>query len=264
MGTALTKPKSTSLSNWESQLKKDSQLAVASVQGVGLGNFIQTRNGKLQVAGAPVKDNKFKCVVLDHLAVNAYYGGEKFDSANPVSPICYAFAHVQSDGTMPEMEPHEKAESKQNAVCKDCRWNAFKSDDRGKGKACKNIRRLALIHADSLKSADLTAKASVFYLNVPVTSVAGWANYVRSIGSVMERPPYAVVTEVECVDDDKTQFRLLFNLAEKITDKKVLKVCYDRHVAIEEDLVQPYPANAGRASAKKTKKSAAQRKKVSR
>lgn len=240
-----------SVVRWEEQLARDSQIAVAAEQGVGVGSFIQTRGGRMQFAGQPVKDNKLRCVVVDHLAVNAYYA-TKFNPNEPASPICYAFGHVQADGTMPVMAPHERAQDKQSPTCGECRWNAFKTDDRGKGKACKNIRRLALVHADTLVSLDALKKTQLTYINVPVTSVGGWANYVRSLGAVSKRPPYAVVTEIEQVADDKVQWRLLFNLVKEIDDKKVLQALHELHVKAEKDIAQPYPENAV-AAAKQSK-----------
>ena len=157
---------------------------------------------------------------------------------------------------MPEMAPHEKAEDKQNATCADCKWNAFKSDDRGKGKACKNIRRLALIHADSLDSPQAVAKAQVAFLNIPVTSVKGWANYVRTLANVMKRPPYGMVTQVEAQPDDATQFRLLFEPLAKITDGKLLQAIHALRQKVAADLQQPYPENAAPATTRKTKQRA--------
>lgn len=245
----MTKQPGTSLINWEEQLKKDSQLAVAAVQGIGLGNFIQTRNGKMTYGGAPLKDNKIDVVIVDEIAVNAYYEG-KYDNENKQSPICYAYAHVQPDGTMPDMAPHEKAEQKQHGECGTCKWNAFKSDDRGRGKACKNIRRLALLAAADCESVESVRKARVAFLNVPVTSVAGYANFLRGLATVMKRPPYAVVANIHLEDDDNTQFRMLFEPVEKIDDKKVLQAIYDVRTKLQEGIMFPYPPNEAKAGAK--------------
>lgn len=230
----------TSVVKWEEQLAKDAKMATSAVVGVGVGNFIGTRGGIMTYAGSPLKDNQMDGVVLDHLFVKAYYEGD-FDADNPDSPVCYAYGQVLPDGTMPDMKPHPNSTSPQNPTCEGCRWNAFKTDKRKKGKACKDTRRLAVIHADALKAPDTLPKTPVAFFSVPVTSVAGWANYVRSLAEVMKRPPYAVVTKMKLVPDAKTQFKAVFDLVDKVANSALLAPLRALHLRMATDIVFPYP-----------------------
>lgn len=243
----------TSVIKWEDQLAKDSQLAVAAVAGVGLGNFIQTRAGKMTYGGAPLKDNKVQVCILAELAVNAYYDSE-FDSENKSSPVCYAYGELLPDGTIGDMKPEAEAEKKQHGECSTCRWNAFKSDKRGRGKACKNIRRLALIHAQDLSTPEAVRKARVAFINVPVTSVAGYANHLRSLAALMKRPPYAVVSEIKLESDPDKQFVMLFEPLEKIDSKPVLQAVYEVRQKMLEGIRFPYPPNEAKAQQGKSAK----------
>lgn len=255
----MAKAAGTSLINWEKQLMADAQLAVAVEQNTGLGNFVGTRGGILKIAGSPVPGNTVPVVIADHISAKLYYEGD-FDEDNPSSPVCYAYAHVQPDGSMPEMKPHPESAKPQSPTCKECKWDAFKTDKRGKGKACKDVRRLAIIHADSLKDAAAVRKTQVLFANVPVTSVAGWANYVRSLANVMKRPPYAVVTKLSLVPDEKTQFKMTFEPVEKVTASPLLAELSTLHKRMETDIMFPYPEQPEGAAKPKGKGAAAAKK----
>ena len=253
----------TSIIRWEDTLAADAKLAAVVEANTGLGNFISTRGG-LQYAGAPIPGNKMNAIILDHIAANLYYA-EKFDPDDRASPTCYAYGHAQPDGTMPDMKPHEKASEPQHEKCAGCQWDAWGTADNGKGKACKNVRRLALIHADVLQGkvkdiGDIIRKSPVAFLNIPVTSVGGWANYVRSLANVMKRPPYAVVTTIEWVTDPKTQFKLLFSAGAKITDTAALTALKELNTKYAVDIMFPYPANEERATRSKSRKAPAKKK----
>jgi hypothetical protein len=131
--------------------------------------------------------------------------------------------------------------------------NEFGSADNGtgKGKACKNIRRLALISAKPLTE-DSVSKGEVAYLKTPVTSVKNWAAYVRTLDALEHIPPLAVVTQIGSVPDAKSQFKLTFNKVENI-DEDLTDALLARHdiVASEIDFPYPPPVEQKAASSKK-------------
>lgn len=225
--------------NWEKQMAADAQKAVKQEASVSVGQFMSIRGGILQFQQTPVPGNKFQGVILASILENAYYT-EEFDPQNPSSPGCYAFSDPDLDPEAQEkaMMPHADAPDKQSEHCVDCRWNKFGSAEKGRGKACKNGRRMSLIHVDDLKKnpKDWT----VAFLKIPPTSLPGWASYVRSISDMAGRPPYAVATEVAVVPDTKSQYKVTFGLVKKIDDKKVLGACFQKHGELEKSIGFPY------------------------
>lgn len=195
--------------------------------------FISTKGGRLTFNGGEVPEGRMNVIVLDHILENHYYA-DAYDPDNPSSPVCFAFGRKDE-----EMEPHEKSSEPQCETCKGCPMNEFGSADRGRGKACKNIRRLALITEDELENVE---DAQVAYLKVSVTSVKAWAGYVQQLAKVMNIPPFAAVTEVSIIPDPKSQFKLQFKLVEQITDKAIIKELIAKRGSIQQELVTPYQA----------------------
>lgn len=207
------------------------QYADMEQNSTGSLQFISTKGGRLSFNGGEVPDGRMNVIVLDHRMENQMYDRE-FDADNPASPVCFAF------GTNPEdMRPHENSSEPQSEACAGCPMNEFGSAERGKGKACKNIRRLAIIPEGEL---DNVEDAAVAYLKVPVMSVKNWAGYVQQLGNIMKVPPFAVITEVSIVSDPKSQFRLEFKLVEQITSKPTVKLIMAKRESIQQELETSY------------------------
>lgn len=234
--TAVTKKGSTAVTKPGSALERLAAMAKeASKQeaSVASGSFISVKGGKLSFQGNTIKSNELSVVVADSILENCYYPG-RYDPENPAPPVCYAFGRDDED-----MVPHENSSDKQAESCKDCPQNKFKTADNGKGKACKNIRRLALLPAEP-RGAETLSSAEVAYMKVPVTSVKGWASYVRSLDALDKKPPLAFVTTIGVVPDDKTQFKVTFNKEDDL-DEDELNAVLDRHEAIAQGIDFPYP-----------------------
>jgi len=172
---------------WEEELARDADAAVAAERTTGGGNFISIKGGHFSTKGE-VLESPIRVIVLDSVSVNAYYT-EKFNPDKPATPVCYAV-----DRDPEKLAPTNDVPSRQNLTCSDCWANAFGSGD-GKGKACKNGRKLALVSAMNLN--DVTSDSEVFQLNLPPTSLKFWAGYVKKLKAVLRRPPWGVVTELE-------------------------------------------------------------------
>ena len=247
MGKDVAVRKPTLPANWQEQLRADAAAAKEAEKGVGLGQFVSVRGGVLSFQGTPMPGNKMRCVVLASTLLNAYYEGE-FDADAPSSPVCFAFGKVEAG-----MAPHETSPKPQHEDCATCEKNKFGSAEQGRGKACKNGRRLGLVHVDDLKK-DLP-EWQVAFLQVPPTSLPSWATYVRSLDSQLSCPPYAVVTEVSTVPDPKSVFKVLFTLVEVIKDKKALGAVFAKAKEVAEAIAFPFqPAEAPAAAAKKARK----------
>ena len=230
---------STELANFDEELARRARGSKKLVADVGVGKFISTQGGTLAYNGADVPGNSMHVVVISEIYENTYYAG-KFDPDSKAPPTCYAFGQLDLDepDADVEMKPHEKAMEPQNDTCKGCPWAEWGSSDTGRGKACQNRRRLALFPADEL---DNVKAAQVAYLKVPVTSVAGWAQYVRSLDAAYPgKPPFCFVTELAVVPDKGTQFKVTFKLVDVI-DAKLFRQLIEKQDSVKDEIVMPYP-----------------------
>lgn len=229
------KEKGGAIVKWDEQMAAYAERFAKQEAAVGLGQFISIRNAKMSFNGNEVPGNKLSVIVLDSVLENAMYVGQ-FDPSTPQSPICYAFGRTDA-----EMKPHEKAPQPQSPTCSTCEHNVFGTSDRGKGKACGNVRRLALIPASDLEQAQDIEEAKLAYLKVPVTSVKAWAGYVQQLSNTLKRPPFAVVTEISVQPDNKTQLKVQFRMVESITEAKLFKALLAKHEEAEKAIIFPYP-----------------------
>lgn len=227
--------KSTAVTKWDEKLKASADGYGETESSVALGQFISFRAGQMTFHGSPIEDNKLDTIVLDAVIENAYYEGE-FDADNPVSPLCYAFGR---DGKV--MKPHDQSPKKQHEQCQGCWANEFNSAERGRGKACKNVRRLALIAVPGKLTVDAILKSEIAYAKVPVTSVPAWAAHVKGIKEVLKKPPFGVVTTIGCVPDQKSQFKVTFKIREEIKDQRLLEALFKRNEEARATIEFPYP-----------------------
>lgn len=246
------KSKNGAIMKWDAELAKYAA-DVAAKEQMPTGSFVSVRGGVLSIGGQPMKDNKVEVVIVDHIFENAYYVGD-FDPDQPQPPHCYAFERDEK-----ELKPHEKAHDPQHDQCAGCPKNEFGTADKGKGKACKNTRRLAIISATDLSKESITDGA-LFYWKLPVTSVKGWASYAQGLARVMKRPPFSVITEIAVVPDPQTQFKLTFRHVGNVPPELQSSVMKRREKVMEEIAApygvpsEPRPKSKGKGTPKRTSK----------
>jgi hypothetical protein len=218
---------------WADKMKVYAQEAVKNEQPQG--QFFSIKAGVLSFGGIPIPNNVMDTIVVGTLHENVFYKG-RYDSQNPQGPVCFAFSHTGAD-----MRPHEASVRQQAESCKVCPNNAWGSDpDGGRGKACKNVRRVCLMSAGVLKGKPDDVKgAQSGYLRIPVTSVASYQKLIASIGA-RGLPPFGMVVRVKVVPDAKTQVRVEFEPLQPITDQAFLQQLMERF-EIEQKLIDfPY------------------------
>lgn len=199
------------------------------------GAWLTFKGGVLKFRGAELKDNECELIVLDTVLENQFYE-EAFDPDAPANPVCFAFGRE-----LTEMKPHASATNKQHTTCHGCPQNAWGSGDKGRGKACKNVNRLAVIPWSGGTVEQIEA-AEIAFAKLPVTSVKNFASYVNNLLQKTNRPACAFVTRMSVARDAKTQFQVQFEMVQSI-DKKlmgaVLKRVHEAEKAIVPD--NPYP-----------------------
>jgi len=207
---------------------------------------VSTRAGILAYNGEAIKGNKLQCVIVGMAYENAYYIDE-FDADNPKNPACFAVA-TDDEG----MQPHPVVPIKFNqldkgpapaADCSGCWAAQWKSDPSGgKGKACKQKRRLLLLPTDALESPEAVRKAELAVLTLPVMSVKNYSKYVNGLAAQGNLPPWAVITEVSTAPNVKSQFTVELNAVKPITDVAVLKAIRARQEEFDSLITLPFEA----------------------
>lgn len=226
--------KTTSIVKWDEALAARAQMAKKAEESVSTGSFISLKSGVMSYNGNPVPGNKLDVVVVDAILENHYFEGA-YDPNTPQSPVCYAFGRDEDD-----MGPHEKVDEPFSEKCKGCPNNEWGSADTGRGKACKNVRRLAIIPADALDDgAQGVEDAAIAYLKVPVTSVKSWAGYVNQLAAT-NKPPLAFVTEISVTPDAGSQFKVNFKAKESIEDGELIGALLAKADVVEQTIAFPY------------------------
>jgi len=223
------------------------------------GQFLSLRGGQISYAGSVLPDKALPLVILDVLLENVFYE-DKYDPDSPQAPACYAFGRDETT-----MAPHEKASKKQHPTCKGCPQNEWGTSDVGRGKACRNTRRLAVIPAgafdaqgrfDAKTAPEHFDTAMLAYMKLPVTSVKGFATFVKQVAVTMQRPPFGVFTKLSVVPDKKDQFHATFEVLGAIPNA-VMPNVMKRHEDAMALIDFPYPEMEERTE--KPKKAKARR-----
>ncbi len=225
----------------------------AEQEPLGSGTFISTRGGVLTFGEEQLPGNQLCAVVLDAVWENTYYR-EKWTEENPQAPSCYAFGRKEA-----EMAPHQSMQSDpeyfypEHSQCTGCPHSVWGSADTGKGKACQNRRRLALLPAGIYKpkrgsrdfDLDLFTEpghfqsADIAMIKLPTTSVKEWAKYVQQVAASSNRPPYGVITHLFLEPHPKHQFHVKFEMIDTIPDD-LAAIIIARHEEAAANIVTPY------------------------
>lgn len=124
-------------------------------------------------------------VIVDFVYYNSYYESS-YVKGEFVPPTCFALA-AEPTG----MSPSDNSPDCQSGVgCAGCWANQFGSN--GKGKACQNRLLIAVLPTNA------TAETPLAILDLSPTAVKPFSSYIASVARGLQRPPYAVVSHVEC------------------------------------------------------------------
>jgi hypothetical protein len=243
--------KTTALVKWDEELAKQAEVAAGMEANTGGGQFFSLKSGILAWQDAPLPNNQMAVVVLDSILENVYYEG-KYDPDTPQGPVCFAFGREEKT-----LAPHELVIEGGNqmcgasGLCSGCEMNEWGSSDVGRGKACRNTRRLALIPAGTFNQAgkfelfddeEHFASTAIGFMKLPVTSVKGYASFVKQVAGALRRPPFGIVTKVKVVPDPKSQFKVLFEPIMNLPDE-LMSVIMQRHEEAKSTIDFPYQPN---------------------
>ena len=237
---------STALTKWDEELAKQAEIAAGMEASAGGGQFFSTRGGQLSWQDAPLPGNEMAVIILDHIFETVYYEG-RYDPDTPQSPTAFAFGRDQD-----ELRWHENSDPEfAGQLCSEsevCEWG---SADTGRGKAARETRRLAMVPAGQFdRNGDLElfedpehyATTTIGFMKLPVTSVKGFANFVKQVAGALKRPPFGIVARVAVVPDAKTQFKVVFEPLEKVSDD-LMGIIMERREEAMATIDFPYQRN---------------------
>ena len=161
---------------------------------------INLKNKRFTVPGESPTEGPLKCIVLDWRYQNNYFEGI-YNSNNPIPPSCSA-----SSKNSQVMSPSADSAKPQSVDCSDCPQNAWGSDPGGKGKACKNSVRLAIVPVNP------TADMVPWVIDVSPTGMTSFNNYVHLLQNTYELLPMQMETEIsfdQGVDYPSLRFKSL-------------------------------------------------------
>lgn len=251
-----TKTPGTDIVDWEKEMEAQAALAAGATRATGGGGkFFSMKAGVLAFDGNNMPGNRMAAIVIAATLENSYYD-KPYTEGEKASPVCFAFAQHEE-----ALEPHSAVDNdayfeRQHDVCNGCPRNEWGSARTGRGKACSNVQRLALIPAGSysekgsgraktlefdglIEDDDHYAKADVAFMKLPVMSVKNYSAWVKEVASTLKRPPHGVFVEIWLEPDPKSQFKVMFEVIDKVPPA-LLKTIMARHQREQEAIDFPY------------------------
>lgn len=162
-------------------------------------------------------------IIVDFVYFNSYYP-DAYDPNNIVPPTCFAI-HPDPTGAIPSPNSPEL----QNDNCQTCWANQFASA--GKGKACKNAIKVALLPPDAAEDTPF------MIVNVSPTALKPFAAYLSAVLR-LQRPPYTVTTDITC-DPNFKYDTLRFSNPQPLDPEMITMVRSRREEARERLVVEP-------------------------
>lgn len=204
---------------------------------------ISLRAGVISYGGQPVKGNVLPVIVMLAAHRNTYYD-KPFDPNNLQNPVCFALSVDGDDMEAHENVPDENVPAfaeRQERGCSTCPFHEWGSDPKGgRGKACKETRRLVVLPADCVSSAEEVEKAEMAIVDIPVTSGKNYSNFVNALAASASVPPWAAVTNLSTQPDAKTQFKVTFTPVQVVQDEEVLEALHKKLEQAERLALLPY------------------------
>ena len=259
--------KNKSIANFKERLAGMAGKDADRGHSMGESNYISTKGGIFTYQGNEIP-NPFYAIITDFTFENAYYDSI-YDPDQATPPACFALSDdpetLVAHPTSPDMQGGE------GNACEGCEMDEWETSNTGRGKACKNGVRLALVNADD--PAKVNAASEPAFIRIAPTSLKHFEKYKDKFTRVTGMPLLAAMTEVELVPV-KTWYEVHFTLVDQIEDEQMLQNMLSIHDAYEDLLREPYDVTGydapkpsprrGAAKKKVAKKKAAPKKKSAR
>ncbi len=180
------------------------ELAAAKDMVAPPSGFVISLKGKeFTLPDGSVGSGPMSAIIMDWVSFNMYYSGA-YNPKKLEDPKCWALGREVAT-----MAPSDNVPVKQHETCSGCAQNAWGSAvTGGKGKACKNTRRLLIISPDKIGE-----NSQPYTITVSPTGLKHFDKYV---GALTDKGihPIEVVTEIS-FDPNEAYPSLRFKPLEK-------------------------------------------------
>lgn len=148
--TEVTTPTANLPVDIQEQMKKELQ-AQSKQLGALPSNKIQLKGKEFTLPDGQKSSGPLECIILDFVWFMVHYPGV-YNANNPQQPDCFAVGRPKPDSG--ELKPHESVEKPHSGDCASCPKNEWGSAPSGRGKACKNQRRLIIVPPNFTESTE--------------------------------------------------------------------------------------------------------------
>lgn len=168
-------------------------------------NKIALKDKKFTLPDGQSSPGPLECIVVDFVWAMSHYKGV-YNAANPQSPNCFAIGRDAPESGL--LKPNatklkELGLEPQGASCAECPKNEWGSAHTGRGKACKNQRRVIVL-PPNFESLD-----DAMTLYVSPQGLKNFDSYVNRLKNEHGLLPVQVITEIS-FDADKSYPLLKF------------------------------------------------------
>lgn len=229
---------------------------VEQTRAAPTGDILRVKGGMFML-GEDSAGSELCVTVINSIYVNTYFRDD-YVEGQAVSPTCYAYGQAGEEmAPHPSMAEHLDYFEPQHESCTGCPMNEWGSSPKGRGKACQNRVRLAVIQAGEFtkrpksREVDLDLidgstpegqahfrDADALTINLPVTSVGNWNDYVRKLAEIGEAP-YGVATRMFITPHPKFQYTVNFEMLEQIANES-FDITQQRYEATLATMATPY------------------------
>ena len=157
----------------------------AKLPSISASHWISAKGGRFSFADNDL-GTSIEVVVLNYCYENSLYL-KPYDPDNIEPPSCFAVSEGQSG-----MCPHENVPEPVSDACAQCEYNQFGSAENGKGKACNNVMRLAVVHVDDVED----PQAQVLFVRISASAITKMGEYLNNLDKVLNAVPFQVVTRL--------------------------------------------------------------------
>ena len=194
--TAVAIKASTNLVSVQEAMK--AELAGLASRTDGSPKKIKYEGDKFTLPSGAMFQAPMRAVIVDFNTQHSLFEGSYVKGK--VSPIICA-----ANGDNPkEMKPYGSIADPQCGDCTGCWANQFESASQGKGKACKQVRTLALLVEDAQGVID--PNGPIYLMQTNVTANKIFDAFVKSVAAVFQTPPVGVTVELGIAAEAKWDY----------------------------------------------------------
>jgi hypothetical protein len=232
------------------------------------GGYISLKGGRMMVGETRFPNDMIRAIVVEYRKDNEFYNKAYDPAAKGAAPVCAAIVRPHevltpwrkpragetpetpgiiwdertgyvTDSSEPQVPPGDGCDS-----CGMLEWGSVKviPGKSGKGKACRESRRLHLMAADQCTNPEDAARAPFLTLIPPPTSLDNFKRFANEATTVLKLPVFGVIVDISVEPHDAYQFMVHYKIVEAIKDEGILNALLTRHEQLsKKTIVQAKP-----------------------